>query len=143
MRIECPGCGARYEVPDDRLAPGRSVRCARCGRDWIALGTEARVVPAAPRLPAEPDPPSVEESATLPPRPFMLASQASDPPVVVPMQHAPPRRSAALVAAWAASGGLVAAALVLAVVLREPIARAWPPSLRVYDALNLSVTESR
>ena len=59
MRIVCPGCEAAYEVPEAMLSPGRTVRCARCGRDWVPLpeqGQAAAVVeediPAAP--PAEP-----------------------------------------------------------------------------------------
>ncbi|SUE62511.1 zinc-ribbon domain-containing protein [Roseomonas gilardii] len=59
MRIVCPGCEAAYEVPEAMLSPGRTVRCARCGRDWLPLpeqGQDATAVeediPAAP--PVEP-----------------------------------------------------------------------------------------
>ena len=35
MRIVCPTCEATYNVPDAALSPGRPVRCARCGNNWI------------------------------------------------------------------------------------------------------------
>ncbi len=37
MRIVCPSCSATYDVPETRLAPGLSVRCARCSADWAPL----------------------------------------------------------------------------------------------------------
>ena len=151
MRIECPACEARYEVPDTRLAPGRPVRCARCGRDWTPLA-------ASPAVPPSPQPPAVAPSGEFtasvldephavpirPPHPFIAATR---PPThsddLLPVAVGPKRRSTALVAAWVVSVAAVVAAVVLAVVLREPIARAWPPSMRVYDALGLPVTEAR
>ncbi len=35
MRIVCPTCEATYNVPDAALSPGRPVRCARCGNNWV------------------------------------------------------------------------------------------------------------
>lgn len=55
MRIVCPGCEAAYEVPEAMLSPGRAVRCARCGRDWVPLPEEER--PAATEEPSPEDPP--------------------------------------------------------------------------------------
>ncbi len=37
MRIVCPSCAATYDVPVPQLAPGRSVRCARCSTDWTPV----------------------------------------------------------------------------------------------------------
>ena len=165
MRIECPSCAARYEVPETRLAPGRAVRCARCGSDWVPLQAEAGQAEAV-RL-AQPvasdlahplagehpgnehllddgrlDDGRLDEPAAVPPRranPFVQTSRPADPsPEILLTADTPKRRRPLLAAAWAVSVAIVAAVAVLAVLLREPIARAWPPSLRVYDALNLS-----
>lgn len=34
MRLTCPQCSTEYEVPDTALAPGRRLRCERCGHQW-------------------------------------------------------------------------------------------------------------
>ncbi|WP_101065620.1 zinc-ribbon domain-containing protein [Roseovarius salinarum] len=35
MRLTCPNCGARYEVPDEVIPmPGRDVQCSNCGQTW-------------------------------------------------------------------------------------------------------------
>lgn len=46
MRLTCPNCGARYEVPDDVIPPeGRDVQCSNCGNTWFEGG--AGTAPAA------------------------------------------------------------------------------------------------
>lgn len=38
MRLACPNCDARYEVPDDAIpAEGRDVQCSNCGNAWFQL----------------------------------------------------------------------------------------------------------
>ncbi len=54
-----------------------------------------------------------------------------------PAVHAPPGRLA-LPLAWGGSLALLAAVAAAAVVWREPVMQAWPPSIRVYDALGLT-----
>ena len=140
MRIECPDCSARYDVPDARLAAGRSVRCARCGRDWAPLPAAAPPEPVAPEpeLPApEPEPPP----APRPGHPFLVSARASapapdlDPP---PAPTAPVRRgNRGLAVGWLFSVVLLAALVGAFVWFRGPIAHAWPPSLRIYGALHL------
>lgn len=47
MRLVCPNCDAKYEVPDDAIPPsGRDVQCANCNHAWFQMkpGTE----PASP-----------------------------------------------------------------------------------------------
>lgn len=44
MRLVCPNCDAKYEVPDDAIPEiGRDVQCANCNHAWFQMrpGTEA------------------------------------------------------------------------------------------------------
>ena len=42
MQLECPECGARYEVPDDAIPEaGRDVQCSGCGHRWFKGGAVA------------------------------------------------------------------------------------------------------
>lgn len=60
MRLVCPNCDAKYEVPDDAIPDGgRDVQCANCGHAWFqmkpGLAAVAEVSPAAQVVPdAEP-----------------------------------------------------------------------------------------
>lgn len=53
MRLVCPNCEAKYEVPDDAIPEsGRDVQCANCGHAWFQMrsrvgGADAEVAPAA------------------------------------------------------------------------------------------------
>ncbi|MGA3402022.1 MAG: zinc-ribbon domain-containing protein [Acetobacteraceae bacterium] len=131
MRIVCPICSAAYEVRDALLAPGRTVRCARCGEQWVAIpATEA--APAPPEAadePASPIPPHQPPAA--PPRLTAMDRLTSQPASL-------PHTGFGLPAAWAASlvvlllfgWGLVA--------WRADLMRVWPPSTRLYDAIGLT-----
>lgn len=49
MRLTCPNCGARYEVPDEVIPPGgRDVQCSNCGDTWFQQhpAAEARPEPS-------------------------------------------------------------------------------------------------
>lgn len=70
MRIVCPGCEAAYEVPEAMLSPGRTVRCARCGRGWIPLPEQGRAV-------------SPEEDPLAEPPAGQLPTEAGDPDTAV------------------------------------------------------------
>ncbi len=135
MRIVCPICSAAYEVRDDLLAPGRSVRCARCGEQWVA-------VPAAPPPTAE----TADEASAAPrqaPPAAGAPAVAAGPPALTAMERlashpAPlPRTGAALRVAWAASLVVVLALGWGIIAWRADLMRVWPPSARLYDALGL------
>lgn len=149
MRIQCPDCSAHYEVPDDRLAAGRTVRCARCGRDWMPVAPapaphDVFLQSALDASESEPADDYGEEEAVEPAPPAAPAITPVRAPVGTSAADAPARpvrrRRLALGAAWAASLLVLAAAAWAAVAFRAPIAAAWPPSLRIYAALNLPVT---
>ena len=119
MRIVCPACTATYNVPEVRLAPGRAVRCARCGTDWMPLGVEA-----PPLQPAGETLPSVPEPVVAPP-PSPAATARSR------------RADAVALAGWAVSLALLAALGWGGVRWRDNVMHAWPPSERLYAALGL------
>jgi predicted Zn finger-like uncharacterized protein len=133
MRIVCPVCTATYEVRDALLAPGRMVRCARCGEEWAAVPAAAPPPPPfAVAEPEEPPFPDVElDPLAPPPGPTAMDRLASHPAAL-------PRGNTRLRAAWAAS---VVALVLLGwgfVTWRGDLMRAWPPSMRLYDAIGLA-----
>lgn len=70
MRLTCPNCGARYEVPDGVIpAAGRDVQCSDCGKTWHQTpgddGAEAEDTPPAPQSPPPADDAGPSEEAPL------------------------------------------------------------------------------
>jgi predicted Zn finger-like uncharacterized protein len=153
MRIVCPSCQAAYEVPDKLLSSGpRKVRCAKCGKDWMAEAETPE--PAAEEEPPPPPPPAPDalprEEEELPPPPPVPVVPA---PVAAPPEPAAPRadeklvpepgerpsRALAVVAglAWLGSLGVLAAAGWAAVAFRADVMAAWGASKRLYALLGL------
>jgi predicted Zn finger-like uncharacterized protein len=134
MRIECPACAATYEVPEDRLAPGRLVRCARCGSDWMPLPPEPIAEPVREPEPAEPEP--EVPSPRLAPSPAVVPLPAP----ALERDEAPHLRLhlSALSIAWALSVIVLLAGIWGAYAGRDAIMHAWPPSVRAYAALGLT-----
>jgi predicted Zn finger-like uncharacterized protein len=151
VRIVCPSCSAAYEVPDTILVGRRAVRCASCAKEWEP--TEAEAAPASAPAPA-PEPARVLSlQADLD---DALADDTAAPPPPIPRQppHAAPsaidrlrlspvrvrrRAGPALWLAWIVSVAAVLAMIWGAYAWREPIMDAWPPSMRLYAALGLTV----
>jgi predicted Zn finger-like uncharacterized protein len=139
MRIECPACGAAYEVPEHLLTrpdgiPARPVRCLRCAHQWQ---------PAA-QAPEAPSPAPAEAAAPGPavPQPVLPARHAA--PAQLQAGPAPARAAhaddgvMAPLLAWAASLALLALAMALLVWQREAVMAAWPPAAHLFRALGLS-----
>jgi predicted Zn finger-like uncharacterized protein len=134
MRIVCPVCTATYEVRDALLAPGRTVRCTRCGEEWAAVPAAAPPPPLS--TVAEPEEPpfaDVESDplAPLPSGPTAMDRLASHPAAL-------PLGNAGLRAAWAASIVVLVLLGLGFVTWRGDLMRAWPPSTRLYDAIGLA-----
>ena len=110
MQIACPACDARYQIPDERLAPGKRVKCARCGQSWAPID-------AIP----EPEPPPP------PPEPLPVAQPLT--PAAPPPE--PARRL--LIAGWAATIIVLLCGVFAAHHFRVRIEHAWPPSERLYN----------
>ena len=133
MRIACPNCNATYEVPDTLIGGGRTLRCAKCGHDWLATGRSA-ARPEGARDPApEPREPVTDDAP--PPTPALRRPpQVIDPPLPQPGSDFASRRAlVALWAAWIASGLLLVGFGAVAWAYRGPIVDAWPPAARLYS----------
>jgi predicted Zn finger-like uncharacterized protein len=162
MRIACPNCAATYEVPDKLLAAGpRPLRCARCRHEWQATPADAAggtAPEAAQPVPAGGPPPErfppMPAPAAAPTAPEVVADEPPPqrpPPARGPRQHTPidplpageaepgeDRARRIALAAWAASILLLLGLAAGAVVWRQQIMAAWPPSERVFVALGLA-----
>ncbi len=52
MRLVCPNCEAKYEVPEDAIPEtGRDVQCANCGHSWYQMRPRAAVAEGGPVAP--------------------------------------------------------------------------------------------
>jgi predicted Zn finger-like uncharacterized protein len=129
MRIVCPICSAAYEVRDDLLVPGRTVRCTRCSEQWVAIETARPAPPDAVDEPSAPPPPRAPPAAA-PPRFTAMDRLASQP---APLPHT----GHGLRIAWAASLVVLLLAGWGVVAWRADLIRVWPPSSRLYDAFGL------
>lgn len=80
MRLVCPNCEAKYEVPEDAIPEtGRDVQCANCGHAWYQMrsrsaGAETAAPVAAPAAPEPAAAPAPEVEAP-------VAAAAELPPV--------------------------------------------------------------
>lgn len=65
MRLVCPNCEAKYEVPDDAIPDtGRDVQCASCGHAWFQMRSRPVSTPLpTPVLTEAKDPAPVAEAA--------------------------------------------------------------------------------
>jgi predicted Zn finger-like uncharacterized protein len=125
MRSTCPSCQSAYDIPDALLGAGRRVRCAACGQTWTV--EPAAPAPGLPRKPPDPDFAWVDEPVRAEPSPAQLRMQ----PLAAPDEH----RSHW--AAWAATFLVIGLAGAGAVMWRDQIMQAWPPSARAYQAVGL------
>ena len=127
MLIVCPSCAATYDVPDERLVPGRAVRCAGCGAGWTPRPSQAAV---RVLMEEEPEPAILPEAADEPSPP--------DPhPVSLPVPPAGRQLSRAVAAGWVATVLIVGGAAWAGVTWRDSVMQAWPPTERLYAALGL------
>ncbi len=73
MIVACPSCETKFNVPDDKYAPGRKARCSSCGHVFalpeldaipdIADLTAPQAPPVAPSAPVAAEPPAAEPAA--------------------------------------------------------------------------------
>jgi predicted Zn finger-like uncharacterized protein len=149
MRIVCPSCEAAYELPPTLLKPGQAVRCARCQREWLPPGDEPSPVPPAPTaIPVPPAPTAIPGPPPVPDNASPLSRLATETHLAAGRRTTttmenlarpgtPPRNGHGVGIAWFVS--LVVLALLVwgAYVGRATVMQVWPPSIRLYSALNL------
>jgi predicted Zn finger-like uncharacterized protein len=129
MRIVCPTCSATYDVRDALLAPGRAVRCTRCGEQWLPVKA-ARPDPAEAAFERSVSPPQ-DQYPPAPPSPLTAMERLASQPAPLP------QASLGLRAAWTASLVVVLLFGWGVIALRTDLMRAWPPSTRLYEAIGL------
>lgn len=117
MILTCPSCNTRYLLPPSALLPsGREVRCARCSHDWF------QAPPAdMPHTVELTEPPIADDPA---PRRNLPG----------PLRPRPSRR-----AGWLALVTVVAILVAAAVLWRNAVVLAWPPSAKLFDMAGLPV----
>jgi predicted Zn finger-like uncharacterized protein len=125
MHIVCPACETTYDVPEQVLAPGRPLRCARCRSEWIPLAADP---------PFAPDDPSPPEPEPEPDEPLPFFDRLPPEPVYPPAPEGP---RVVVIAAWLLSILLLAGLCAGAIAWRQPIEKLWPPSARAYALIGL------
>lgn len=89
MRLVCPNCEAKYEVPDDAIPDtGRDVQCANCGHAWFQMRPRAATAPLAAAT-AEPEPEPVAEAGAAAEEPVAEAASAEPDVVAQPDTETP------------------------------------------------------
>lgn len=70
MRLVCPNCEAKYEVPDDAVPDtGRDVQCTNCGHSWFQMRGRTGASPFVAPASMEPVAAAVEPAAEPEPSP--------------------------------------------------------------------------
>ena len=139
MILTCPNCATRYQTdPSTIVAPGRNVRCAKCGQVWFQTPPEVEVEPEqTAEPPALGEHPAVAASSTT-----ADARMGDAMAPMVPYADAGEGRSRGRMGR--AIGGLVLIAIVVAAVFalveyRQTIATLWPKSASLYAAIGMKV----
>jgi len=105
MRLVCPNCEAKYEVPEDAIPEtGRDVQCANCGHAWYQMRPRAVVTEPAPVTAPVAAPPVAERKPEPEPAPEPTPVPA---PEVTPVASAPADPAPELGEAVAAVGDAV------------------------------------
>jgi predicted Zn finger-like uncharacterized protein len=153
MILTCPQCETRYQADATKFAaPGRKVRCAKCGHVWLQeapapdiafedVTTPEPVVAPAPQPIAPPQ--AIAEPE--PQRAVFAPAESVAVPAAVPViekRKAAPSRTPQKIGMAAGWVGLVAVILVIgwsALTYRQQIATVWPQASSLYAALGMHV----
>jgi predicted Zn finger-like uncharacterized protein len=141
MRIACPSCQAVYDVPP-KMAARRRVRCARCRHEFVPDSLDESPPAAEPRVDMQAVMPIADPvpRLTWPEPPVGPADRlhVDIGPSIVPRPQ-PSSRARGIETAMALSLSVLVlcAAGAAAYVWRSDVMAAWPPSQRLFRALEL------
>src|SRR5262245_14616029 len=143
MILTCPSCSTRYQADGARfVAPGRNVRCAKCGHVWFQTAPSPEPEPEPVFEQAEnpgPDQPP-NAAVVLAPLVERVTASQDETPSPRPKLQRPPRGGAVGGAiAWAALIFLAATIGWAAVQYRQTIAELWPGLAPLYGVIGLPV----
>lgn len=137
MLIACPQCSATYDLPPERLPPGREVRCARCITLWTPVPLEPVPVEPLTLAPLE-SLADVRGDTAAQPQPAFAFTASLPAEILAAAPALPVRGGWLLPVAWCLTVAIVAGLGWLAVDRRADVMRAWPASERAYVALGLA-----
>ncbi len=121
MFLSCPDCHTKFKIDPAVLGEaGRKVRCAKCAYTWHQM-PEVEEVEEEP-IEAIPEPEELD-----------IIRPASRP------TPEPPTSGGGVLVGWLALTIVVLALGAGGVYLRQSVVEAWPPALRLYQTVGLSV----
>jgi predicted Zn finger-like uncharacterized protein len=146
MILTCPSCSTRYQADSARfVAPGRNVRCAKCGHVWFQTAPDAEPEPEPVLEPVvvAPPPEPVPSAPAMPAPPTLEGVvRPAEPPKPQPRPVARrPKRTGALAdaIAWAALIFLAVTIGWAGVQYRQTIVELWPGVAPLYEVIGLPV----
>lgn len=133
MILSCESCQTRYLLPSHLIGPeGRKVRCTMCGHEWFQEPEDEDAgAPAPDTGPIEPIPEAVKP---IPPGSELPALVRQEPEEAL---SSPGKTGVAV--GWLAGMLLFGLSFVVLVVLRGPVASAWPASASLYEAMGYHI----
>jgi predicted Zn finger-like uncharacterized protein len=149
MILTCPSCRTRYQTDGAKFkAPGRNVRCAKCGQVWFEAAPEPEIVPELEPIVASVTAAAIAPSPVVAPE--LAAADGTLDFGPTPNHEEPaaqmveaPRRSRgaafAQTVGWTALIFLIGAIGWSTVQYRETIASLWPQSASLYALMDLPV----
>jgi len=145
MILTCPSCSTRYQADGARfVAPGRNVRCAKCGHVWFQTAPDAEPEPEPVLEPVvetpAPDPaPSAPAPIAAPAMGSIVTPQPLDAPARPRKRRAAKNGVMADAVAWAALIFLAVTIGWAGVQYRQTIVELWPGVAPLYEVLGLPV----
>jgi predicted Zn finger-like uncharacterized protein len=146
MILTCPSCSTRYQADSGRFAaPGRNVRCAKCGHVWFQTTPEVEPEPEPVLEPVVVPPPDPAPAAAIPDAAAPTlesirrsAQQAQETPRVAKRRPAK-GNVVADATAWAALVFLAVTIGWAGVTYRQTIVDMWPGVAPLYELAGLTV----